>query len=118
MYHCLPDALAPAEQDEIEMLVRFFHLSFLVFNFFLIMILFIAFLQQTLDIDAAVQAQLTTLMALYSDFSINGRECMGCLNIENPDQAMSISHLGFNIWANDLVSSSQLQSCYFMKPRD
>ncbi|KAH9816606.1 hypothetical protein DFH28DRAFT_927356 [Melampsora americana] len=81
MYHRLPDALAPSEQDEIEM--------------------------SSIDIDAEVQAQLTTLMALYSDFSINGRECMGCLNIENPNQAMSISHLGFDIWAKDLVKKKK-----------
>ncbi|KAH9824786.1 hypothetical protein DFH28DRAFT_1143628 [Melampsora americana] len=66
---------------------------------------------QTDELEMAVigvvpthQSYLTQLLKKYSNMSIGGKQCMGCINPRDPTMAMHLTHAMLDIWAEDLLN--------------
>ncbi|KAH9808240.1 hypothetical protein DFH28DRAFT_1196788 [Melampsora americana] len=68
----------------------------------------------TIGVERSVQSYATALMAKYGHVSIDGRECMGCINPGNPCEVIYLSHTMMASWAEDLKHNRQ--GVTIMKP--
>ncbi|EGF98513.1 uncharacterized protein MELLADRAFT_95642 [Melampsora larici-populina 98AG31] len=71
-----PDTLAPARNDELDML--------------------------GINVNPSFQEIRVKLMRDFGCVSIGGRECMGMINPENSNEAVHLSHAMMDTWANDI----------------
>ncbi|EGG12062.1 uncharacterized protein MELLADRAFT_89274 [Melampsora larici-populina 98AG31] len=66
-------------------------------------LILINLLKQAIHVEPDVQALRVTLMTMYGCVSIGGKECMGIINPANTNEAMHLSHLAMDIWAELLA---------------